>query len=92
MPITEDALNDAKRCCEEMPPRVAHDTLAQSSGILYGSALEPARPNIRERVAKQLEYSQTEARKVGRLRELSRLLEKNPDVARILDLVEEVRY
>lgn len=50
-----------------------------------------ARPSLRERVSIQLSESTSAAARSGRLSELQRLLEANPDVARILDLIEEVR-
>ena len=49
------------------------------------------RVGIRERVEKQFYQAQTEGLKAGRLSELLELLAKNPEVARILDLLEEVR-
>lgn len=52
---------------------------------------ECKRASLRERVAGQLRHAQQEAGKAGRLMELDMLLDKNPDIARILDLVEEVR-
>lgn len=42
-------------------------------------------------VASQAEAAEFQACKAARLRELQGLLLKNPDVARILDLLEEVR-
>jgi hypothetical protein len=45
-------------------------------------------PGIRERVAQNLSRAQQEARRTDALHELQHLLEKHPDVARILDLLE----
>ncbi len=63
------------------------------SGLLAGTTSqgEACRPCLRERVEAQLNHAHTEARKAQRLAELAELLHKHPDVARILDLVEEVR-
>lgn len=52
---------------------------------------QPNRPSLRERVHSQLYRAEKEARQVSKLEELRWLLDKNPDVARILDLLEEVR-
>lgn len=52
---------------------------------------EPARPNLRERIASDLRRAGRERLKYERLAELQHLLEKHPDVARILDLLEETR-
>lgn len=54
------------------------------------SAVE-ARQSLAERIASQLDRSGREARKLEALNELSFLLQKNPEVARILDLMEAVR-
>lgn len=51
----------------------------------------PCRPGIRERVGSQLRESNRQLEKAGRLNELAFLLDKNPEVARILDLLDEVR-
>jgi hypothetical protein len=53
--------------------------------------LEPARPGIRERVARDLKKLTRESRKMDRLSELQMLFDKHPDVARILDLIDVVR-
>ena len=61
-------------------------------GVLHMKGLdEPCRASLRERVAMDLIRAERESNKALRLRELNDLLDKNPDVARILDLVEEVR-
>jgi hypothetical protein len=51
----------------------------------------PCRVGLRERAARQLGERQMHISKGARLEELMYLLDKNPDIARILDLVEEVR-
>ena len=48
------------------------------------------RATLSERVSNRLYRAQQEAYKAERLAELARLLEKNPEIARILDLVEEL--
>lgn len=60
-------------------------------GYMAQEDCEPARPSLGERVANQLGKARRESRKESRLAELSYLLEKNPEVARILDLIEDVR-
>ncbi len=52
---------------------------------------DPGRVGIRERVENDLNRASREARKLEQLHELSFLLQKNPEVARILDLIEIVR-
>lgn len=50
------------------------------------------RPSLHDRVQKQLAHSREEIKRCEKLAELNRLLTKNPEVARILDLIDEVRY
>ena len=52
----------------------------------------PCRDALVDRVRSRLHRSSSEARKAVRMEELLFLLEKNPEVARILDLVGEVEY
>lgn len=47
--------------------------------------------SLRDRVHAQIHRATNEARRIERLNELAILLERNPEVARILDLIEEVR-
>lgn len=49
------------------------------------------RPGLRDRVRDQLSRASQEASRASRLDELETLLDKHPDVARILDLVEDLR-
>lgn len=56
----------------------------------YASLDEPCRVGIRERVEHDLKRANREARKAEQLHELSVLFQRNPEVARILDLVEIV--
>lgn len=49
------------------------------------------RPSLLERVAGQAQSARYSANKAERLEELTYLLQKHPDVARILDLIDEVR-
>ena len=46
---------------------------------------------LRERIADQRRRAESEATKCGRLQELEYLLDKNPEVARILELLDFVR-
>lgn len=60
-------------------------------GGSMGSNLQSARPNLRERVAMDLEHAERQSRKRDRLAELQMLLDKHPEVARIFDLLDDVR-
>jgi hypothetical protein len=60
----------------------------EQAGAFMGGA---CRVGLRERVARQMERAMEESGKFSRLSELSELLNRNPEVARILDLIEEVR-
>jgi len=50
-----------------------------------------AEPSLRERIASQRFRAETESRRASQLVELEYLLDKHPEVARILDLMESVR-
>lgn len=67
---------------------------SQTLGGICGSnsMSEPARPGLRERIGDQSRRAGNEARKAERLKELEYLLDKHPEVARILDLLDDVRY
>lgn len=75
-------------------PGAPIDRPYQTTGVLgtaYDSP-EPCRPSLRERVTSHLYRARKEADTRNRLEELQFLLDKNPDIARILDLIEDVRY
>lgn len=90
-------MNDAN---QQYDPRLAEEKAkmqAQSgcagyaSNLAYGAGnlgIQPASPTLRDRVAQNLANAQREARRTDALYELQHLLEKNPDVARILELLE----
>ena len=56
-----------------------------------GGSNEDARPNLRDRIARQSARAQAESRNVERLAELEYLLDKHPDFARIFDLLDLVK-
>lgn len=47
--------------------------------------------SLRRRIQVQVRTAKRESRRLEKLMELEYLLEKNPEIARILDLIEEVR-
>jgi hypothetical protein len=47
-------------------------------------------PGLRERIAKRCDHAREESSRLNQLRELQTLLNQNPAVARILDLLEIV--
>lgn len=85
-------MNNVNECTEKL---TAHQDAGY--GTLGGmapntmSGMDPRRPSLMESVESQLHRATGEARKADQLRELQYLLQKNPDVARILDLIEVVR-
>lgn len=52
---------------------------------------EAKRENLQERVARRLSRARSESRKEARLEELDYLLRKNPEVARIIELIEDMQ-
>lgn len=61
---------------------------AQQETASIGAAC--ARPPLRERVASAFYRAQTEARKCDRLKELAELMDANPALARIFELLDSV--
>lgn len=58
-----------------------------TAGLAYEN--EPRRPSLRERVNDSFYRAERESRKLDRLKELAELLDTNPALARILELIEE---
>jgi hypothetical protein len=52
---------------------------------------EPARDSLRDRVRSQVQQANRQAIRAGRLSELEYLLDKYPEVGRILELMDDVR-
>lgn len=69
----------------------AHGTCGPTYGACTSGLNDACRPSLQERVKSQLDRAYGEARRASRLNELATLLQNNPDVARILDLIEDVR-
>jgi hypothetical protein len=57
------------------------------AGLAYEN--EPMRPGLRERVNSSFYRAERESRNVSRLKELADLLDTNPALARILELIEQ---
>ncbi len=55
-----------------------------------GCDMEPKRACLRDRVRMDLNRAMREERRGRAMMELDSLLEKHPDIARILDLIEEI--
>ena len=52
----------------------------------------PSMPSLRERIHDQRYRAQVESRRAEQLGELECLLDKNPETARILELLEQVKF
>ncbi len=67
--------------------------MAQTSGASIGGAYasEPKRSTLAERIGMDLHSARRQSARRERLEELSFLLDKNPEIARILDLLEDVK-
>ena len=90
----EEAINKAK---EEGAAGGCDTTKAQQSspmGLISGSLGQStcgnSRAPMRLRLAIGLESAQQQRERNSNMRDLQRLFEKNPDVARILELIEEL--
>jgi hypothetical protein len=77
---------------QECNARLAHGNAgAAIGGLEYQQARSLAEPTLRERIRNQRCRAQNESRRLEQLHELEYLLEKHPEVARILELMEAVR-
>lgn len=73
--------------------KLAYMNQAQTVGMAGCASDSPSREPLLGRLYRQASHAQQEARRAERTHELIGLLEKHPEVARILDLVEELgRY
>lgn len=63
---------------------------ARTSGGVMGMDTQACRPSLQDRVDDQLRSALHHGSKAHKLSELSDLLNRNPEVRRILDLIEEV--
>lgn len=90
-----DEVNEKQQDYENASKRDITGQATAGYGAIGNSAMpktcEPCRASLNERVSSQLNRAIGEARHAEQLRELQYLLRKNPDVARILDLIESVR-
>lgn len=94
-PCQEAKLKESQTQDNRKPPPTTNQYSTAQCGELRGMSGnldEPCRDPLTERVRQQFHRSASEARKADRMSELLNLLEKNPAAARILDLIEEVKY
>lgn len=75
---------------EKMKAMAAREANGASIGNCAGVARDTDAPSLRQRIKSQLRRAQDEARKENALHELEYLLDKNPEVARILDLLDQI--
>lgn len=98
-PIGREAiLNEALDKERAYQQQMQAQTGAIGGAMTPKSLDEPCRASLRERIEMDLGRArresrklERESRKLERLSELESLLDKNPEVARILDLIEDVR-
>ena len=67
-------------------------TIGAKDTMAYGTNVKCAMPLLRERIHDQRCRAQVESRRIEQLAELEHLLDKNPETARILELLELVKY
>lgn len=71
-------------------PQDQAQTLGQCATGSIGSKNSQYQPNLQDRISEQLYMAQKNATKLENLKELKYLLDKNPEVTRILSLLELV--
>jgi hypothetical protein len=77
--------------CLENNAGVATDRVATMQGLCGEGEAQCERPRLIERIVRQRCRAQKQAHKVDALAELESLLQENPAVARILELLEIVQ-
>ncbi len=87
-----EAINAKARAQAAYENAAANERTSGTTGTIHGmederEQLHAMRASLRERVNNRLYRAELESRKAHQLLELSELLEKHPDIARILDLV-----
>ena len=85
----DQAMQQAKSDAEIINKRVS-ETIGLQMGGLIGQSQTPMRAPLKERVAMRAAEARSRAHKADRLKELQHLLDKNPDVTRILELMDEM--
>ena len=92
---TKDCLENEKLAAMRLEQSRLNQSASTAGGMIGGYAAkeceDPCRTPLREQVHYQLREASRQSRKAVQLEELAILLEKNPEVARILDLMEVVR-
>lgn len=78
----------AQRECEKNQAVTAAGIIGGCGNAAMG--LDTDKPSLRNWIKSQLRRASNEAQKANALSELEYLLDKNPEVARILDLLEQV--
>ncbi len=81
-------MNGGLRQEQELKEKLYQASLNQG---LAGCDKIACRPCLRDRIEQQANDAERQGAKARRLFELNELLAKHPDIARILDLLEEVR-
>ncbi len=81
---------------EQVNVKMANEARGQVGRSTSGTdrsdcAFEPAQPGLRDRIRLDWARAQRESWKEGRLAELQYLLDKHPEVARILELLDAVK-
>lgn len=87
----EKMLKDA---AYERPGHAGNQCQEQTTGGMLGMDLDsnrPMRDGLRRRIEERIGRAEREQMKATRLYELRELLQKHPDVARILELMEETQ-
>ncbi len=88
-----NGINEMKAKLDMAAQGYADRNAKAEAGCCIGEAKmapDPERPSLARRVRDQLQQAEAATRKAQYLGELQYLLEKNPEVARILDLMEHV--
>jgi len=87
----EEAYKD--KCCQDADASIVGEPYENNRAKNTTESWDdkPVTPSLHERVRNQLHYAQIESRRADQLSELKYLLDKRPEIARILDLLDVVK-
>ena len=86
-----DTMAQQKKSLYEQAENMRADSMTQGGRVGRKETPEPCKTSMKERFEANLYQAKRQSRKRDQLEELLYLLDKHPEVARILDLIESLQ-
>ncbi len=90
-PQAADTMAQQKKSLYEQAERMSREDVMTQGRVGRNETLEPCKMSMKERFEANLYQAKRQSRKRDQLEELLHLLDKHPEVARILDLIESLQ-